>query len=492
MRRLAASAVSLAFGLGGCMVGPDYTRPTVPVPQTYRTPTPKAQDLANTAWWQQFEDPVLDGLINEALANNKDLRIAAGRVEEFAGVLQSTRAQLFPQIGYGAAGSRDRFSKRLDTAAPAINPQTTYQAVLNASWEIDLWGKIRRQTEAAQASLFSTEEARRGVVLSLVSATAIGYITLRDLDNQLEITKATAKAYGESLKLFELRFKGGVVSEVELAQIRSEYEFALAQIPDYERLIASQENALSVLLGRNPGPVLRGKSIAQLTPPAVPSGLPSELLERRPDIRQAEQDLIAANARIGAARAQYFPTVSLTGALGTASSELNNLFEGASRTWSYGGSVIGPIFTFGLIEGLVAQSEAQQRELLANYERTIQNAFREVDDSLVDSGKFRERLVIEKRRLGALNDYVRLAKIRFDNGYTGYLEVLDAERSLFAAQLDYAANQGQLLTALVNIYKAMGGGWVTEADKRVPLELRPFENTPGEPAANLAPETASK
>lgn len=493
-RRLATLAALVAVGLNACMVGPDYTRPEISAPGAFRFQGPDARELANTAWWQQFDDPVLDGLINEALANNKDLRIAAARVEEFAGALTATRAELFPQIGYGAAGSRDRISERLATPlSPAVpNPQATYQAVLNASWEIDLWGRIRRESEAAQASLFATEEARRGVVLSLVAATAVGYTSLRTLDKQLEIARATARSYRETLDLFELRYQGGVVSLVQVAQIRSQYEFALAQVPLLEALVARQEHALSVLLGRNPGPLLRGKPIEQLKLPPVPAGLPSDLLTRRPDIRQAEQDLIAANARIGAARALYFPTLSLTGAVGTASADLDDLFTGPARTWSYAGSLVGPIFTFGLIEGLVAQSEARQRQLLANYERTIQTAFREVDDALIDTRKSRERLSAQARRVAALQDYARLATLRYDNGYTSYLEVLDALRSLFEAELDYADTYGQVFTALVNTYKAMGGGWVAHADQRVPLELRPLENTPGAPLENPGPAAASK
>lgn len=494
MRRFSALSALLVLGLNGCMVGPDYTRPDVAAPEAFRFQEPEAADPADTAWWQQFDDPVMEGLINEALANNKDLRIAAARVEEFAGALTSTRAALFPQIGYGAAGSRDRFSEQLGTpASPGVpNPRITYQALLSASWEIDLWGRIRRESEAAQAGLFATEEARRGVVLALVSATAVGYTSLRTLDKQLEIARATAKSYRETLDLFELRYAGGVVSLVQVSQIRSQYEFALAQVPLLEALVARQEHALSALLGRNPGPILRGKPIEQLKLPPVPAGLPSDLLARRPDVLQAEQDLIAANARIGAARALYFPTLSLTGAVGTASAELDDLFTGPARTWSYAGSLVGPIFTFGLIEGLVAQSEARQRQLLANYERSIQTAFREVDDALIDARKSRERLAAQERRVQALQDYARLATLRYDNGYTSYLEVLDALRSLFEAELDFADSYGQVFTALVNTYKAMGGGWVAQADQRVPLELRPLENTPGTPIDNPGPAAASK
>jgi multidrug efflux system outer membrane protein len=464
------TAVALLGLLNACTVGPDYVRPEIDTPKAFRFEEKEARDLANTAWWKQFQDPVLDALIDEGLRNSKDLRIAAARVEEFAGRLTTTRSQFYPQIGYGAGGSRDRFSERLDTPITAgiPNPQTTYSAVLNVSWEIDLFGRIRRQSEAAQAQLMASEEARRGVVLSLVSGVATGYIALRDLDKQLEIAKRTAATRRDALDLFELRYKGGVVSQVEVAQIRSEYEAAVAAIPAIERAAAQTENALSILVGRNPGPIVRGKTIDALHEVAVPAGMPSDLLVRRPDIRQAEQNLIAANANIGAARARYYPTISLTGLFGYASSDLDNLFSGPSRQWSYGGSIIGPIFTFGLIEGLVAASEAQQRQLLAEYERTIQNAFREVDDALIDNRKSRERLAAQGRQVAALRDYARLARMRFEGGVTSYLEVLDAERSLFNTELNYTLTQGEVFSALVNIYKSMGGGWVNEADKLAP------------------------
>jgi multidrug efflux system outer membrane protein len=442
----------------------------VDTPKAFRFEEHDAKDLANTAWWKQFQDPVLDALIDEGLKNSKDLRIAAARVEEFAGRLTTTRSQFYPQIGYGAGGARDRFSERLATPiTPGIsNPQTTYNTVLSASWEIDLFGRIRRLSEAAQAQLMATEEARRGVVLSLVSSVASGYIALRDFDKQLEIAKRTADTRRRALDLFELRFKGGVVSQVEVAQVRSEYESAVAAIPAIERAIAQTENALSTVVGRNPGPIARGRSIDELRGVAVPAGIPSDLLARRPDIRQAEQNLIAANANIGAARALYYPTISLTGLFGYASSDLGNLFEGPARQWSYGGSLLGPIFTFGLIEGLVAASEAQQRQLLADYERTIQTAFREVDDALIDNRKSRERLGAQGRQVAALRDYARLSRLRYEGGATSYLEVLDAERSLFNAELQYTQTQAEVFNALVNLYKSMGGGWVNEADKKAP------------------------
>ncbi len=303
------------------------------------------------------------------------------------------------------------------------------------------------------------------MILSLVSAVANSYINLRDLDKQLEIAQRTAKAREDSYNLFKLRYEGGVISELELNQVKSEYEQALATIPQIEKQIEFQENALSLLLGRNPGAIDRGKSIDELTLPVVPVGLPSDLLEKRPDVRQAEQALIAANARIGVAKAQFFPTISLTGLFGWASTELSNLFTGPAQVWSWGGALAAPIFTGGSLMGQFMASEAIQQQTLFNYQSTVQTAFREVNDALIDQKRTREQLEAQKRQVESLSEYARIAWLRFDNGYTSYIEVLDAERSLFSAELTYAQTQGILFVALVNLYKAMGGGWVVEADK---------------------------
>jgi multidrug efflux system outer membrane protein len=298
-----------------------------------------------------------------------------------------------------------------------------------------------------------------------VSAVANGYINLRDLDKQLEVAKRTAKSREESYQLFKLRYEGGVISELELNQVKSEYEQALATIPQIEKQIAFRENGLSVLIGKNPGPIARGKSVDDLVLPAVPAGLPSDLLERRPDIRQAEQALIAANARIGVAKAQFFPTISLTGLFGWSSTALDELFTGPAKVWSYAGALTAPIFTGGFLTGQLKATEAIQKQTLINYQSTIQNAFREVDDALIDQRRTREQLEAQKRQVDALKEYARIARLRYENGYTSYIEVLDAERSLFNAELQYAQTQGVLFQALVNLYKAVGGGWVVEADK---------------------------
>ena len=466
MRRLIFASV-LVLALGGCAVGPNYVRPTVDTPPSWRMTDAEAKDLANTAWWGQFDDPVLDNLVRVALQENLDLQIAAARIDEFAGRYGFVRADLFPQVGGNAAAGRQRFTEETgNTNPPGTNfTLSNYSATLGATWELDVWGRIRRATEAARADLVGSEEGRRAVILSLVGSVAGSYVNLRDLDRQLEIAKETAKSRGESLELFKLRFEGGFTSEVEYVQVKSQYEEAMATIPAIEKAITQQENALSVLLGRNPGPISRGKTIDQLALPSVPAGLPSDLLARRPDILQAEQTLIAANARIGVAKAAYYPAISLTGFFGAASTDLSNLFTGPARVWSYSAPVSMPIFTAGKIAGDVQAAEAIRRQALAGYRKSIQTAFREVDDSLVDQARTREQLAAQARQVEALQKYVELSQLRFDNGYASYLEVLDAQRTLFNVQLSYTQNQGVLFQAMINLYKAMGGGWVTEADK---------------------------
>jgi multidrug efflux system outer membrane protein len=497
MRRAAVLAC-LSLTLGGCMIGPDYFRPKVDAPTAFRYEPKAANDLANTEWWKQFGDPVLDGLITEALANNKNVQIAANNVQAASAILTQTQSGLFPQLGYQGEGGRYRFSQR--NATPLLgtvpNPQDAYTALLGASWEIDLWGRIRRLSESARASALASEEARRGAILSLVGTVATSYLQLRSLDYQLDIANRTLVTYAESVRIFELQFKYGQISQVTLEQSKSQYEAANAAIPQIQRDIALTENALSVLLGRNPGPIARGKPLVDLALPGIPAGVPSELLERRPDIAQAEQQLIAANAQIGAAKAQYFPTISLTGTFGSASSQLSNLFSGPAKTWSFAGALAGPIFTGGLISGQVAQAEANQQAALLNYTLTIQNAFADVENALVSREKLSEQVQAEVRRVRALTQYVRLATLQYNGGYTDYLTVLNAQQQLFPAELNYAQNLGQAYNSLVNIYKSMGGGWVDKADALAP---QPTADTslmaapiPRHDSASPAPAPATK
>jgi multidrug efflux system outer membrane protein len=458
----------LFLTLVGCMVGPNYQRPSVDVPPNWRLEDKEAKDVANTTWWEQFQDPVLNGLIDQALKGNKDVKIAAARVEEYIGRYGFTRSALFPQIGVGASAGQDRYSEKMATPlSPNMdNPATSYQMALNGSWEIDLWGKLRRATEAAQAALLATEENRRALVLSLVAAVANGYVNLRDLDKQLEVAVATAQSRKGSYEIFKLRFEGGLVSDMEVNQTKAQYQQALSTIPLLQKNITVQENDLNLLLGRNPGPIPRGKTIDALSLPVVPAGLPSDLLTNRPDILRAEQELVAANANIGVAKALYFPTISLTGLFGFASKDLSNLFTGPANIWSLALPITAPIFTGGAIAGQVKATEAIQQEALFSYQKTIQTAFREVEDALAAQRRTREQLEAQAREVEAWRNYAKTAWLRYDNGYTSYLEVLYAEQNLFNSELLYTQTQGVLFQALVNLYKAMGGGWVTEADRR--------------------------
>jgi multidrug efflux system outer membrane protein len=463
---LRAIVIFCIAGIAGCAIGPDYRRPELDVPKAYRYEPQEAKDIINTAWWAQFQDPVLDRLIAEALAGNKNIKIAAANVEQAAAVLMQVRAPLFPQFGYSGSDTRARQSGSLSTSLPGIRPEpkTTYEAFGTASWELDLWGRIRRQTEAARADMLATQEARRGVILSLVGLVAKNYLLLRGLDEQLAISRRSLAAYGESVRLFELQLKYGQVSEMIVAQARTQYETAAAVIPEIEAQIIQTENAISLLLGRNPGAIPRGKTIYELTAPAVPAGLPSQLLAQRPDILQAEQNLIAQNALIGAARALYFPSLSLTGAYGRASQELHHLFKDPARAWNFTGTVQGPLFTFGAIYGQVRQATAAQQAALASYESAVQNGFADVENALSSREKLRDQLAAQTRLLAASKSYEHLATLQYNGGYAPYSTVLQAQQQLFPAELKWAQLSSSALSAAVTVYQAMGGGWVDAAD----------------------------
>lgn len=484
-----------ALAATACTVGPNYTRPQIDSPEGWRVTYQEAADVANTRWWQAFGDPALDRLVEDAVRENLDVQIAAARVDQFLGALRTTRSQFYPQFDYGADASSNYASRN---GQPPVPPGTDrdyslYQAALGASWQIDLFGRVRRQAEAAQAQVYASEQGRRGVILSVVTSVATGYIALRGLDRQLEIARDTAKNYADTQDLFEERFKGGVVSEVELAQIQSQYQQALAAIPALERQIALQENLLSILLGRNPQLIPRGLSIEQLAEPGIPGALPSSLLERRPDILQAEQNLRAANAQIGVAKSLYYPTLSLTGALGLASTSLGDFVSGDAATGYLAATFAGPIFTFGNIEGQVSSAEAGQRASLGFYRQVVLNAFRETNDALVGVQKKREENAANAKRVAALRQYASLSRLRFDNGVTSYLEVLFAENELFAAELSAVQTLSERYGEVVNVYKAVGGGWVDLAD---PLAPEPAPAQPGAgaaapPAASASPDQAT-
>jgi multidrug efflux system outer membrane protein len=463
-------ATLLAVFLAGCTVGPDYQRPTVQSPNEWRIDYPKATEVANTKWWEQFGDPVLNELVETALRENLDIQIAAARIDQFIGALTSTRSQLFPQVGYGADASRVRSSAvGQPPLPPGADPYfNLYQASLSASWQLDLFGRVRRLTEAAQAQVYASEQAQHGVVLSLVAGVATSYIALRALDRQLQIAQSTANNFTATARLFELRFKSGIVAKTELMQIKSQQQQALAAIPAFEQAIAAQENLISILLGRNPGPIPRGKTIDQIVAPQIPADLPSTLLQRRPDILQAEYNLVAANASIGAARALYYPNISLTGLLGTVSTVFNNLFTEPATAGLLAAGITGPIFTFGGIEGQVASAEAQNRQALLAYRQTVLGAFRETNDALTGTQKKIAEVAFQQERVVALREFARLSTLRFDKGVSGYLEVLVAENELFAAELAAVRLLADRYVQVINVYQAMGGGWVDIAVSMAP------------------------
>ncbi len=462
-RRLAILVAAL---LTGCTVGPDYVRPGVEAPAAWRIDYPKAAEVANTKWWEQFGDPVLNELIETALRENRDVRIAAARVDQFLGALQSTQSQALPQVGYGADVSRTRASRvAFPPIPPPVDPYfALYQATLGASWQVDLFGRVRRLSEAAQAQVYASEQVQRGVVLSLVAGVATSYITLRAFDRQLEIAQATAANFGETLRIFNLRYQHGIVSQTEVSQIESQYQQALAAIPAIAQQIAAQENLLSILLGRNPGPIPRGRTIDQLVAPLIPADLPSTLLLRRPDILQAEQNLIAANANIGAARAQYYPSLSLTAALGSASTAFGNFLTGPASLWQVAAGLTGPIFTAGAIEGQVRTAEGQKEAAINFYQQAILGAFRETNDALSGSQNRLTESQVQAKRVIALRESARLSRLRFDSGLASYVEVLVAENELFAAELASVSVLADRYRQLISVYQAMGGGWVDIAD----------------------------
>jgi multidrug efflux system outer membrane protein len=463
-RSILLSLLLLITLMIGCNVGPDYIKPKLDVPASYIYQDQEAQSTANIQWWKQFNDPVLDDLIAESLANNKNIMIAAANVEQAASILKVTRSSLFPQFGYSGAGAKQRASESDGLRLPE-NPYTSYQTVASAGWEIDLWGRIRRLSEASMANLLATEEARRGVILSLVSSVASTYIQLLGLDEQLFISKSSLATYAKSVQLFEKQFKYGQVSQMNVEQARTQYETAATAIPQIEQQIVQTENALSILLGRYPGHIPRGKAIDKILFPDIPSGIPSDILTNRPDIRQAEQNLIAANAQIGAAKALYFPTISLTGDFGYASADLSDLFKSPSRVWNYTGSITGPIFTAGAISGQVKQAEAARKAALYSYELSIQSAFSDVENALAARKKIGSQVKAQERLVRAGKEYARLSQIQYNGGYTAYATVLQAQQQLFPAELNYAQFRASLLSSYVNIYKAMGGGWIIEAEK---------------------------
>ena len=462
MKRIYCLVLIAFILLAGCKLGPNYKRPKIDTPSVYRAAdqqagTQNAASLGDEKWWTVYQDPELQQLIRTALTENYDVRIAASRVMQAQALLGITRADQFPTVTAGAAGSNQRIPRTVagpetNTGAMAVN--------LSLFWELDFWGKFRRATEAARANLLATEWGQRAVMTSLVSNVAASYFQLRELDLELEISKQTLSTREESLRLVKVRAQGGVTSMIDVRQSEQLVYGAAANIPDLERRIEQQENFISVLIGKNPGPIVRGKPLIENAIPAtVPAGLPSALLERRPDIQSAEQLLVAANARIGVAKAAYFPQIALTGVGGFQSSALTSLFSGPAGFWNAGAQLAQPIFTGGRIRSGVRLSKAQQQEAELFYKQTIQQAFRDISDSLIAYIKNQEFRQQQELLTKAAEDATRLSDVRYRGGAASYLEVLDSDTRYFSARLSLAQAELNERLALVQVYNALGGGW---------------------------------
>jgi multidrug efflux system outer membrane protein len=469
MKHTVLVLAALALGLTGCMVGPNYKRPAVSTPPQFRgappgdtSTTATPDSLAETKWFDLFHDDTVKQLVTSALEKNFDLRIAAERVLEARAQYGIVRANLLPtvdaQVQFTAVRSSSIGSATF--VPPGTNLSSSYtQATGNLNWEIDLWGRLRRLNESAKAQYLATEEARNGVKLSLIGDVMSTYFALREQDLELEISRQTGDIANDNLRLINLRHDRGAANALDVHQAEQFLYTATAQIASSQRAIGQSEDAISLLLGSAPSEVPRGRPLDQIAaPPQLPPGLPSSLIERRPDIRQAEQNLIAANAQIGAARALLFPDISLTGLLGGQSRALTSLFTAPARTATIGPAALIPIFHAGLRSG-VRLTEAQQREALITYEKTIYGALREVSDAFVVHERTRDQRIEEEKLVNALYESVQLSTLRYRGGLDSYLQVLDAERNLFGGQLTLAQLRLEELQSVVQLYRALGGGW---------------------------------
>lgn len=459
-----------ALLLSGCLLGQDYERPDLALPTTFRSDAEQSENLSSLGelqWWELFKDDDLHRLIDTAMQENKDLRLAVTRVNEARGQYGVARGALLPQATVLGSASRTKIPS---SSIPGLSSgdseaNDSFLTAAGLSYELDLWGRLRRAREAAWAELLASEEARKTVVMTLVGEVAQAYFELQALDLQLAIAKRTLATRLESLKLIAIRQKHAFSSDFDLRRAEAQEAEAAAEIPRLEQLIVQQENRLRLLLGQNPGAIVRHQALNdKAVPPIVPAGLPSSLLERRPDIRQAEVTLVAANARIGEAKAAFFPQIRLTGAYGFASSDLADLFTGQSQLWSYGPTVIIPFFQGGTLRANLSVAEAREQAALIEYEKAIQQAFREVDDALITYQKTGDRQRQQERLVQASRDSVDLAMMRYKGGISDYLEVLDTQRQLFSAEIQLAETRQARLVSVVHLYKALGGGWSSESD----------------------------
>ena len=449
--------------LTGCAIGPKYHRPPIAAPATFRGESqPSTNSLGDLPWWEVFHDHNLQQLIGIALTNNYDVRIAATRVLEAHAVVVQTRSQLFPQINYGALAGRNKNAFPGGGPIPNQAESSIFSGELNASWELDLWGRIRRLTESARAQYLASEEARRDVMISLLAQVAQGYFQLLELDRQIAIAEDATNSFGQSYHLFNEELQGGVASKLETSAAEALLGSAAAAIPDLRRQIALAENQLSVLLGENPRAIMRtGSSFDQQWPPDVPAGLPSSLLERRPDIREAEQQLRSANAQVGVAEADFLPQVNLTGLLGRVSPELGLLTAGSSTAWSVGAQLTGPLFQAGQLIGAYRQAKATRDQYVLQYQSTVLNAFQEVSNALITREQMAEAYAQQAGAVAAYKEATRIAILRYRRGQSSYFEVLQEQQLLFPAENTLAQTEFAQLSAVVQLYRALGGGWET-------------------------------
>jgi multidrug efflux system outer membrane protein len=479
----ALAVVTAAATLTGCVVGPNYQRPALNIPGQHRGQVEPAQaaSFADQPWWEVFHDDVLQGLIAEALKNGYDVQLAAWRVEEARANAGIARSQYFPALqGQAQAG----YGRQSEFSATPSAQGALLELNVNASWELDLWGRVRRTNEAALAAFFSSEEAKRGVYLSLASEVATEYFQLRELDLQLEIARRTTGAFQETFDLFNHRLQGGAASALETSSAEALLAATAANIPDLERQIVAQENQLAFLLGRNPGSIARGAVLNdQFLPPSIPVGLPADLLKRRPDLRQAEQTLIAANANVGVANADFFPRISLTGAFGSISPQFSQIFP-AGRTWSIGGGLLTPVFQGRLLRAQYDAAVARWQQAKVMYEQSVTNSFSEVSTALVAYQKYAEVETARVREVTAYREAVRLANTRYVAGLSDYLEVLQAEQQLFPAEILLAQSRYNRLATLVQLYRALGGGWQLSDPQWMGAGSAPV---PGQPAPAKQP-----
>jgi len=449
--------------LAGCVLGPDYQQPEIDMPEDYRQSNgpqdqaAESESLAALSWRQIYQDNHLQQLIETGLANNLDLAVARSRVRQARSQLAVSRSSLFPELGLEAVGERERSS---GITSSNTGPDNTFSLAGLLSWEIDLWGANRRSVEAAEALWYASEESRQALAVSLIGEIANAYFELLDIDNRLEISDRTVTLREEAVRIAKLRKKGGVISELEVQQAEVELFSAKITLPSLRRSRFLKENQLSILLGRAPGDIERGLDLgAQPLPPAVPVGLPSTLLQRRPDIRQAEQTLIAANAEIGIAKAEFFPRLILTGDYGRESDELSDLLKSAGKTWIIGLDAAMPLFTAGRNRARLAITKEQYEQTILNYRKVVLRSLQEVSDALESYYRTKEGLEARIQLVASSREYVRLARLRYYNGVLSYLDLLDAQRQLFNAELSLSESKLQRLQAIILLYKALGGGW---------------------------------